>query len=105
MSKRSGTLQKGFRLVLTLPALKVQQFSLEFYLLNLAAADIERPVRFEVLGEAGVQGKKPIRRSISKALPVYWEHILAFESRDPLCIKRLEWGSAQPRGGNGGRGA
>lgn len=67
--------RKTFRFVLTLPALKVQQFSLQFYLLNLAAADVERLVRFEVLGEAGVHGKKSGRRSTSKASPVNWEQI------------------------------
>jgi len=45
--------------MLTLPALKIQQFAKEFYLLNLSAGDIERLVRFEVLGDAGMQGTKP----------------------------------------------
>ena len=39
--------------MLTVPALKVQQFAMEFYLLNVAAADVERMVRFEVLGQTG----------------------------------------------------
>lgn len=43
--------------MLTVPALKIQQFSQTVYLLNLAAADVERLVRFEVLGEAATQGK------------------------------------------------
>ena len=45
--------------MLTIPALKIQQFAKEFYLCNLAAGDVERLVRFEVLGQAGVQGKRP----------------------------------------------
>lgn len=57
--------------MLTLPALKVQQFSHEFYLLNLAAGDVERLVRFEVLG-TGVQGKPAKRRSTSL---VNWQEI------------------------------
>lgn len=61
--------------MLTLPALKVQQFTQQFYLLNLAAADVERLVRFEVLGEAGVHGKRPGRRKSTKASPVNWEQI------------------------------
>lgn len=63
--------------MLTLPALKVQQFSQDFYLLNLAAADVERLVRFEVLGQEGVQGKKPkqARRRTSRVSPVNWESI------------------------------
>lgn len=40
--------------MLTIPALKVQQFAREFYLVNLAANDVDRLVRFEVLGEGGV---------------------------------------------------
>lgn len=50
--------------MLTLPALKVQQFAQEFYLVNLAAADVERLVRFEVLGDTLPSGndKGPKRR-------------------------------------------
>lgn len=39
---------------LTLPAPKLQQFTQELFLLSLAAADFDRVVRFEALGEAGV---------------------------------------------------
>ena len=60
--------------MLTLPALKVQQFSQEFYLLNVAAADVERLVRFEVLGDAGLEGKAP-RRKTSRASLVNWAEI------------------------------
>ncbi len=56
--------------MLTIPALKIQQFNQEFYLLNLAAGDVERLVRFEVLGDASVQGKRPRRRTGSQ---VNWE--------------------------------
>jgi len=55
--------------MLTLPALKIQQFAKEFYLLNLSAGDVERLVRFEVLGEAGVEGKKARK---AKASGVNW---------------------------------
>ncbi len=58
--------------MLTLPALKVQQFSQEFYLLNLAAADVGRLVRFEVLGTSGVEGKPARRR---KGSLVNWQEI------------------------------
>jgi hypothetical protein len=44
--------------MLTLPALKIQQFAKELFLLNLSAGDVERLVRFEVLGDAGVVGKE-----------------------------------------------
>ena len=36
--------------MITVPAVKVQQLEVTFYLLNLAASDVERLVRFEVLG-------------------------------------------------------
>ncbi len=49
--------------MLTLPALKLQQFSQEFFLVNLAAADVDRLVRFEVLGPWGVkQGGRNARK-------------------------------------------
>lgn len=60
--------------MLTVPSLRVQQFASEFYLLNLAAADIERLVRFEVLGEAGLHGKAARPRS-ARACPVNWAEI------------------------------
>lgn len=55
--------------MLTLPALKIQQFAKEFYLLNLSAGDVERLVRFEVLGDAGLQGSKPRK---TKTTGVNW---------------------------------
>jgi DGQHR domain-containing protein len=55
--------------MLTLPALKIQQFAKEFYLLNLAAGDVDRLLRFEVLGQAGVEGKKARK---PKASGVNW---------------------------------
>ncbi len=59
---------------LSLPAFKVQQHAQEFYLLNQAAADIERLVRFEVPGEAAFQGTVG-ERPRAKASLVNWEAI------------------------------
>lgn len=60
--------------MLTVPAVKVQQFRHEFYLLNLSAADVQRLVRFEVLGDAGVDGaRRPARRG--RPSSVNWEQI------------------------------
>jgi DGQHR domain-containing protein len=59
---------------LTVPALKVQQFGQEFYLVNLAAADVDRLVRFEVLGDAVLQGRKGTKRG-KNASPVNWGEI------------------------------
>lgn len=55
------------------PALKVQQFKQEMYLLNLAARDVDRLVRLEVRGESGVEGKAP-RRARKTAL-VNWDQL------------------------------
>ncbi len=61
--------------MLTVPALKLQQFSQEFYLLNLAAADVERLVRFEVLGDTGLDGKKAPRKKANASSAVNWSEI------------------------------
>ena len=58
--------------MLTLPALKIQQFAKEFYLLNLSAGDVERLVRFEVLGEPGHAGIHGAKARKSKASGVNW---------------------------------
>lgn len=66
--------------MLTLPALLVRQFHQSFYLLNLSAPDVERLVRFEVLGESGLDDKP---RRPRKATPgaaksrVCWQAIEA----------------------------
>ncbi|MBX3202577.1 MAG: DGQHR domain-containing protein [Labilithrix sp.] len=60
--------------MLTLPALKVRQFSQEFFLLNLAAGDIERLVRFEVLGSTGA-GKAVKSARPRKGAIVNWHEI------------------------------
>lgn len=60
--------------MLTVPAVKIQQFKQEFYLLNLAAADVQKLVRFEVLGDTGLDGAKRKPRG-SKPGPVNWAEI------------------------------
>jgi DGQHR domain-containing protein len=60
--------------MLTVPAVKIQQFRHEFYLLNLSATDVERLVRFEVLGEAGLEGARRVKRQ-TRASPVNWVEI------------------------------
>lgn len=59
--------------MLVVPALKVQQFGRELFLLNLAAGDVERLVRFEALGASGVHGK--VGRSKGKQPLVNWAEI------------------------------
>lgn len=77
-----------------LPALKVQQFSQTLYLLNLAAADVERLVRFEVLGDAATEGKPSSRRK--KGSLVNWsdleERVQASDEayQRPILKKKIE---------------
>lgn len=62
--------------MLTVPALKVQQFGQELFLLNLSARDVDRMVRFEVLGDLNVQGRRAGSRSKRAGRsPVDWERI------------------------------
>lgn len=80
--------------MLVLPALKVQQFSQTVYLLNLAAGDVERLVRFEVLGEAATQGKAQPKRN--KGSLVNWsdleERVQASDEayQRPILKKKIE---------------
>jgi DGQHR domain-containing protein len=61
--------------MLTVPALKIRQFGQDFFLLNLAAADVERLVRFEVLGGSGIQGAGAVKRRGAKPSLVNWNEI------------------------------
>ena len=80
--------------MLVLPALKVQQFSQTVYLLNLSASDVERLVRFEVLGEATTEGKAKPKRS--KGSLVNWsdleERVQASDEayQRPILKKKIE---------------
>lgn len=60
--------------MLTVPALKIRQFRHEFYLLNLSGVDVQRLVRFEVLGEAGLDGGGRATRR-ARSSPVNWVEI------------------------------
>ena len=74
--------------MLTIPALKIQQFRQEFYLLNLHAADVDRLVRFEVLGETGLQGPAQSRRAKGAAGPVNWQEIETRVTTDDKAFQR-----------------
>ncbi|MFO0548135.1 MAG: DGQHR domain-containing protein [Polyangiaceae bacterium] len=77
------------------PALKVQQFNQTIYLLNLAAGDVERLVRFEVLGDAAMQGR-PTKSRKKKTSLVNWGDIEErIEAKDeayqrPILKKKIE---------------
>ncbi len=52
--------------MITIPALKVRQFGAEFYQVAFSAADVEKLVRFEVLGYEGPGQQKPSRQQKSR---------------------------------------
>jgi len=80
--------------MLTLPAIKIRQFNLEFYLLNLMASDVRKLSRFEVLGEEGLHGSKHSRKA--KAASVNWRvleeqvHTRADAFQRPVLRKKIE---------------
>ena len=48
--------------MITVPARRVKQFGVEFYQAGLSAKDIDRLVKFEVLGYSGGPANEPPRR-------------------------------------------
>lgn len=82
--------------MITVPAIKLQQFDVSFYMLNLAASDIERLVRFEVLGhDAGhvtVRGAKRGKVSSQVNWQLLEERIRAGDSayQRPIIKKKID---------------
>ncbi len=61
--------------MLSVPALRIQQFQQEFFLLNLSAVDVDRLVAFEVLGTTGLEGRRGGAGKRSRPSVVDWEQI------------------------------
>src|SRR5207342_637978 len=62
--------------MITVPTRRVKQFGVEFYQAGLSAKDIDRLVKFEVLGYAG--GPKPPEQGKPKTAPrsrVNWDSL------------------------------
>jgi DGQHR domain-containing protein len=59
--------------MITVPAHRVKQFGVEFYQASFSAKDIDRLVRFEVLGYTGGPPKEPMRSKRSPRARVNWE--------------------------------
>ncbi|MGH7389063.1 MAG: DGQHR domain-containing protein [Candidatus Rokuibacteriota bacterium] len=60
--------------MITVPARRVKQFGVEFYQAGLSAKDIDRLVKFEVLGYSGGPGEEPTKgRSKSSRSRVNWD--------------------------------
>src|SRR3989338_8670612 len=59
--------------MITVPAHRVKQFGLEFYQASFSAKDIDRVVKFEVLGYAGGLPKEPPKPRRASRARVNWE--------------------------------
>ncbi|MCI0371887.1 MAG: DGQHR domain-containing protein [candidate division NC10 bacterium] len=59
--------------MITVPAHRIRQFGVEFYQAVFSAADIDRLVRFEVLGYGGAEAAPGATRRPAKATQVNWE--------------------------------
>ncbi|MBI3028325.1 MAG: DGQHR domain-containing protein [Candidatus Rokubacteria bacterium] len=59
--------------MITVPAHRVKQFGLEFYQASFSAKDIDRLVKFEVLGYAGGMPKEPPKAKRASRARVNWE--------------------------------
>src|SRR3990167_5424947 len=59
--------------MITVPAHRVKQFGLEFYQASFSAKDIDRLVKFEVLGYAGGLPKEPPKPRRASRARVNWE--------------------------------
>ncbi|MEK7709801.1 MAG: hypothetical protein AAB324_03555, partial [candidate division NC10 bacterium] len=59
--------------MITVPAHRVRQFGLEFYQASFSAKDIDRLVKFEVLGYAGGMPKEPPKPRRAVRARVNWE--------------------------------
>src|SRR5262249_53538979 len=58
--------------MITVPAHRVKQFGVEFFQASFSAKDIDRLVKFEVLGYAGAEAPAPAKRAMNRAR-VNWE--------------------------------
>ncbi|HSE92641.1 MAG TPA: hypothetical protein VLF19_04990, partial [Methylomirabilota bacterium] len=56
-----------------MPARRVKQFGVEFYQAGLSAKDIDRLVKFEVLGYSGGPGEEPTKGRSKSRSRVNWD--------------------------------
>ena len=65
--------------MITVPARRIKQFGVEFYQAGLSAKDIERLVKFEVLGYSGngakAEAKPPVKGRASSRARVNWDSL------------------------------
>jgi DGQHR domain-containing protein len=73
--------------MITVPALKVRQFGVEFYQTSFTSGDIQKLVKFEVLNYPAIEeGEK--RRKILKTLAVNWEMLEKRIARSEAAFQR-----------------
>jgi len=90
--------------MITVPARRVKQFGVEFYQAGLSAKDIDRLVKFEVLGYSGANGnedaKAKARKSAAARSRVNWDSL---EKRISESEKRLPASDHPPQDRRAGR--
>src|SRR2546428_1634196 len=59
--------------MITVPTRRVKQFGVEFYQAVLSAKDIDRLVKFEVLGYSGGPGNEPSKKTRMNRSRVNWD--------------------------------
>jgi DGQHR domain-containing protein len=61
--------------MITVPARRVKQFGVEFYQAGLSAKDIDRLVKFEVLGYSGGPANEPLKKTRMNRSRVNWDSL------------------------------
>src|SRR5262245_42136787 len=61
--------------MITVPARRVKQFGVEFYQAGLSAKDIDRLVKFEVLGYSGGPANEPPKKTRMNRSRVNWDSL------------------------------
>jgi len=61
--------------MITVPARRVKQFGVEFYQAGLSAKDIDRLVKFEVLGYSGGPANDPPKKTRVNRSRVNWDSL------------------------------
>src|SRR5437867_11621780 len=61
--------------MITVPTRRVKQFGVEFYQAGLSAKDIDRLVKFEVLGYTGGPANEPAKKTRMNRSRVNWDSL------------------------------
>ncbi len=75
--------------MITVPALKVRQFGVEFYQTSFASSDIQKLVKFEVLNYPTLEEAERRRRA-GRSSAVNWSNIIWIARRPETCPQSPE---------------